>query len=167
MQTTPTRSACRPRCTCSEKQASLVAGSREVRGGVKYCQTLTHERFIDRAVGTCPEVEAEGGGVKAKTLLDTGSQVSTISEAFFRQNLLGENEDITRTPNWLKLTATNSLPVPYIGYIELDVQTMGKPECGFLVVRDPNTRIILSFQKHLHEPEPKFSTEVLVKTTQK
>lgn len=75
----------------------------------------------------------------ARSLLDTGSQVSAISETFFRRHLLGKNEDITSTANWLKLTAANSLPIPYIGYIELDVQAMGLtvPECGFLVVRDP------------------------------
>ena len=135
MQTTPTRSACRLRCTFSGKLASSVAESQGVRGGIKGSQTLTRERFFDRAVGTCPEVEVEVGGVKAKTLLDTGSQVSTISEAFFQQNLLGENEDITPTAKWLELTAANSFP------IQLDVQTMGLtvPECEFLVVRDSNT----------------------------
>lgn len=71
--------------------------------------------------------------------MDTGSQVSTISEAFFRQHLMGEDDDVTPTAKWLKLTAANSLPIPYIGYIELDVQVMGltAQECGFLVVRDP------------------------------
>ena len=87
----------------------------------------------------CPEVDIEVGGVMARSLLDTGSQVSTISETFFQHQLLGKNEDITSTANWLKLTAANSLPIPYIGYIELDVQAMGLtvPQCGFLVVRDP------------------------------
>lgn len=104
----------------------------------KGSETLTRERFLECAVGKCPEVEVEVGGVKARTLLDTGSQVSTISESFFRQHLLGRNEDLSPTAGWLKLTAANSLPIPYIGYIEMDVQALGLtiPECGFLVVKD-------------------------------
>lgn len=98
-----------------------------------------------------PEVEVEVGGVTAKALLDTRSQVSTISEAFFRQHLLGENEDVTPTSKWLKLTAANSLPIPYIGYIELDVQALGltAPKCGFLVVRDPVTELTRSTDQEL------------------
>ena len=80
------------------------------------------------------------GGVSVKCLLDTGSQVSTISESFFRQHLSGTEEDVMPTSNWLKLTAANNLPIPYLGYVELDMQTMGLtiPECGFLVSKDPD-----------------------------
>lgn len=43
------------------------------------------------------------------------------------------------TAGWLRLTAANGLEIPYLGYLELDVETMGLkiPDCGFLVVRDP------------------------------
>lgn len=38
----------------------------------------------------------------------------------------------------VKITAANKLPLPYLGYVELDIQVMGLtiPECGFLIVRD-------------------------------
>lgn len=77
-------------------------------------------------------------GTPARCLLDTGTQVSTISESFFRDHLMGREEDVFPTSKWLKLTAANSLPIPYLGYTELDVETIGLsiPECGFLVVKD-------------------------------
>lgn len=71
-------------------------------------------------------------------LLDTGSQVSTITEHFFKEHLAGEDKDMLPTSGWLRITAANGLDIPYLGYLELPVETMGinLPECGFLVVRD-------------------------------
>ncbi|KAL0152450.1 hypothetical protein M9458_052173, partial [Cirrhinus mrigala] len=41
--------------------------------------------------------------------------------------------------NWLQLRAANGLTIPYIGYLELDVELCGRVVlgCGILVVRDP------------------------------
>lgn len=79
-----------------------------------------------------------GRRVAANCLLDTGSQVSTIHESFFRELLLGEVEDMLSTAGWLKITAANGLDIPFLGYLELDVETMGTtlPGCGFLVVKE-------------------------------
>ncbi len=99
---------------------------------------LTKERFIECAVGTCPEVIIHIGGEPVRCLLDTGSNVSTLTESFFREHLHGEDKDIHCTAKWLKITAANKLPLPYLGYVELDIQVMGLtiPECGFLIVKD-------------------------------
>lgn len=43
---------------------------------------LTKERFLERAVGTCPGVNICIGGDPARCLLDTGSSVSTLTESF-------------------------------------------------------------------------------------
>ncbi len=69
---------------------------------------------------------------------DTGSQVSTVTEKFFRDHLCGKDDDILSTAGWLKLTAANGLEIPYLGYLEVGVETMGikMPNCGFLVVKD-------------------------------
>lgn len=98
----------------------------------------SRDRLLERAVGKCPVANLSINGVSVACLLDTGSQVSTISESFFREHLSGEDEDILSTAGWLKLTAANGLDIPYLGYLELEVKTMGivLPECGFLVVRD-------------------------------
>ncbi|XP_049332151.1 uncharacterized protein LOC125799454 [Astyanax mexicanus] len=45
------------------------------------------------------------------------------------------------TSGWLKLTAANGLDIPYLGYLELEMDTMGIkiPDCGFLVVENPES----------------------------
>ncbi len=49
----------------------------------------SQDRFLERAVGTCPMVDLKIKGVLVSCLLDTGSQVSTITEGFFREHLCG------------------------------------------------------------------------------
>ncbi len=89
-------------------------------------------------MGKCPVSNLKIKGVSAACLLDTGSQISTVSEHFFKEHLFGEDKDMLLTAGWLKITAANGLDIPYLGYLELEVETMGiiLPECGFLVVRD-------------------------------
>lgn len=70
-------------------------------------------------------------------LMDSGSQVSTITESFFYENFGGHHcQDVP----FLKLTAANGLAIPYSGYVELDI-AIGEhylPEMGFLVVKQPD-----------------------------
>ncbi|KAL0161724.1 hypothetical protein M9458_045449, partial [Cirrhinus mrigala] len=114
-----------------------VAVSRAIRGQPV---DSSQEELLKRAVGTCPQIDIKVLGVEVSCLLDTGSQVSTISESFFRQHLGGDDEDMLSTTGWLKLTAANGLDIPYLGYLELEIETMGRkiPNCGFLVVKDPS-----------------------------
>ena len=102
----------------------------------------TKEHFLENAVGKCPEVDIEIGGISFRCLLDTGSNVSTLTEGFFRDHLHGEDEDMHCTAKWLRITAANKLPLPYLGYVELDIQVMELtiPECGFLIIKDDNTK---------------------------
>ncbi len=101
-------------------------------------QISDRDRLLKHAVGKCPVVDLKIGGVDVSCLLDTGSQVSTITEHFFKEHLVGEEKDMLSTTGWLKITAANGLDIPYLGYLELTVETMGitLPECGFLIVRD-------------------------------
>ncbi|KAL7883342.1 hypothetical protein SRHO_G00010000 [Serrasalmus rhombeus] len=61
--------------------------------------------------------------------------VSTIVESFFRQHVQGK----LRSCRWLQLRAANGLEIPYVGYVELTVEVLGKaiPDRGWLVVKDP------------------------------
>lgn len=99
---------------------------------------LIRERFLEGAVGRCPEVDIHIASVPVRCLLDTGSKVSMLTESFFREHLHGEDKDMYCTAKWLKITAANKLPLPYLGYVELDIRVMGLviPECGFLIVCD-------------------------------
>lgn len=123
-----------------EKQGPSVALSQAARGVVSDSppQGTSRDRFLERAVGTCPMVDLKIKGVPVSCLLDTGSQVSTITEGFFREHLFGDDSDVLSTSGWLKITAANGLDIPYLGYMELNVEVMGMilPECGFLVVKE-------------------------------
>lgn len=49
------------------------------------CQE-TMETLFSKAIGKCPEADVIIGGVKVCCLLDTGAQVSTMTERFYREN---------------------------------------------------------------------------------
>ncbi len=51
--------------------------------------------------------------------------MSTLAESFFREHLHGEDKDMHSTSKWLRITAFNKLPLPYLGYVELDIQVTG------------------------------------------
>lgn len=96
-------------------------------------------KTASRLVGQCPVVEVRIGGAEVSCLLDTGSMVTTVTQAFFKeQHLKPQNEKLLKTCNWLQLTAANGLNIPYMGYVELDVEVLGKvlPKMGILVVKD-------------------------------
>lgn len=75
------------------------------------------------------------GEIPVRCLLDTGSNVSTITESFFEQHF----RPTLKTCEWLALSAANGLGIPYLGYFEKDVRALGKTVKGrgILVVRDP------------------------------
>lgn len=90
-------------------------------------------------MSSCPHLVACFGGVQVPCLVDTGSMVSTITESCFLQNFEPWGQDRLRSCQWLQLRAANGLDIPYIGYMELDVELCGRlvSNCGVLVVRDP------------------------------
>ena len=94
--------------------------------------------ILNRAVGKCPEVMVGVGDVQMRCLVDTGAQVSTITESFFLAQL-GEGRRLTDVSSMLKITAANGLSIPYRGYLELDIEVMGHQfqNMGFLVVQNP------------------------------
>lgn len=49
-----------------------------------------------------------------------------------------KNMDMLSTSGWLRITAATGLEIPYLGYLELEVETIGMtlPECGFLVAKE-------------------------------
>lgn len=58
-------------------------------------------------------------GNPCSCLLDTGSQVTTVSQSFYEQNLPGLS--ITSLDNLLEIEAANGQAVPYLGYVEVRV----------------------------------------------
>lgn len=75
-------------------------------------------------------VEGKLWRVVVPCLLYTCSQVSTISEKFFKEYLAEKWEDIHPTFMWLKITAASGLELPYMGYVELVLQLAAKIQGG-------------------------------------
>ena len=60
----------------------------------------------ERAVGSCPVTTVKLGGVHVHCLLDSGSQVSTITESFFNKHFRPRRSELLDTNQWLTHTAT-------------------------------------------------------------
>ena len=78
----------------------------------------------DRLIGKCPIVTVDITGFKVRCLVDTGSTVTTLTESFYNQ-FLKESTNI-QTDISIKLKAANGICIPYVGYIEVDMNVMGQ-----------------------------------------
>ena len=93
-------------------------------------------------------------GLKVPSLLDLGSIVTLIHEAYFNKHILpllhGKAEELAEAHSLFWLSAANNQDMPVSKYFEADVTTLGFhfPSVGFLVVKDPNTVL-----------EPQYSTQ--------
>jgi hypothetical protein len=76
-----------------------------------------------------------------KTLIDTGSEVSTVTETLYRRHL---SSLPLQQSQWFSLKAASGLSIPYLGIVEGKVNAFGMTTRGsFLVVedrKDPTTR---------------------------
>lgn len=85
-------------------------------------------------------VTLEIAGVKIEFLVDTGSQVTSITSEFFEEHLRHH----TKAPepvHWLKVIATNNMQVPYDGYFAADVKFRDQivKDRGILISCSPRT----------------------------
>ena len=97
-------------------------------------RSIDGSNLITRAVGDCPEVTLDLGSARdVRCLLDTGAQVSTVTEAFFRKHLY--HEQLIDVSSIISITAAQGLAIPYCGYVDLTVGVLGRtfPNMGFLV----------------------------------
>ncbi|CAG2207645.1 unnamed protein product [Mytilus edulis] len=93
-----------------------------------------------------PETEIVVENQSAIALIDTGSQVSTVTETYFK-TLLQKKPILHDITKWMKVTGANDLPIPYLGYIELNVSVAKTmiPNVGFLVGKDTDNISKLPF----------------------
>ncbi|CAG2202064.1 unnamed protein product [Mytilus edulis] len=78
----------------------------------------------DRLVGKCPTVSAYVAGFKVNCLVDTGSTVTTVTESFYNR-FLRRCTDL-QTDITFNLKGANGTCIPYIGYVEVDIDIMGQ-----------------------------------------
>ncbi|KAJ8346574.1 hypothetical protein SKAU_G00279750 [Synaphobranchus kaupii] len=91
-----------------------------------------------KAFGDCLTIEVTIGGIKTNCLLDTGSEVTTISEPYYRKYFEGQESSLTSS-KWVWLTAANGLDIPVLGCLEADIECMGKTLKGKCVFVLTNT----------------------------
>ena len=72
---------------------------------------------MERAISKCPVVKVNVSGQSINCLLDTGAEVSTLTEEFFRNHLSRLGHKMKDITGWISITAANGLPVPYLGYV--------------------------------------------------
>ena len=93
---------------------------------------------LPKIVGGTPTMTARMAGGEVESLIDTGSMVTLVSEAFYkekRESVCGRVHGVGRM---LTLRGANGLEIPYLGYLEVDMQLGGVtiPDCGVLVLKD-------------------------------
>lgn len=87
-----------------------------------------------KAFRDCLTIEVKIGGVKTNCLLNTGSEVTTITESFYRRHFEGQESSLT-SAKWVPLTAPNGLNIPIVDWLEA-VECMGKTlhrKCVFVL----------------------------------
>ena len=117
-------------------------------GSLQSClqeETLSREDekvggVLAKTVGGWLLVNAKFGARKIQCLLDTGSQVTTVTESFFR-DVEPACQELLTTDGWLTINAANGLVIPYVGIVSLLVEVEGNvlPDVGILVVKDPSS----------------------------
>ena len=112
-----------------------VRGEQEVGSGIK---DLSAVGLYKKTVGGRPVTSVMFDNVNVSSLIDTGSQVTTISETFFWENIHSNGITEYREGNWFPLTAANGLNIPYSGVALLYLTLLGHNvnQIGVLVVRD-------------------------------
>ena len=67
--------------------------------------------IIENAVGNCPEVKVKLGGVDVGCLIDTGAEVSTITESFYKE-FLAQGREVIDVTSYIKISASQGFPTP-------------------------------------------------------
>ncbi|KAG1933728.1 interleukin-1 receptor accessory protein-like 1-A [Pimephales promelas] len=102
--------------------------------------TVAHSAGVTKSqlVGECPYVEVEANGKMISCVLDTGSQVTLVSKAFFIRHFGNIDMNCAHDSPWLTLRAVNGLQIPYVGYAIVDFAVGGVqiPQKGMVVVED-------------------------------
>ena len=93
---------------------------------------------IENAAGDCPEVKVSLGGVDVGCLIETGAEVSTVTESFFKE-FLAQGSEVVHVTSYITISASQGLEIPYMGYVELQLTALSHMfnGLGFLIVKDP------------------------------
>ena len=77
----------------------------------------------DGVIGRCPTVDIVMNVRKVRGLIDTGSEVTTVTERWEAENL--QNSDLLSVTQ-VTLKAANGLEIPYSGVVIVDLELLGQ-----------------------------------------
>ena len=115
---------------------------------------LEDNRTPIHMVGGTPTVQAKLDSVDMLCVVNSGSVVSFITEGLYKKKLQSTCGRVKTRKQMLTLCAANRLEIPYVGYLELEIEVDGVkvPNCGVIVLKDtPATS-----QKRKDSLEPMF-----------
>ena len=98
---------------------------------------------MQRAVARSPKVCISAHGIQIPSLLDLGSDVTLLRQAYFEKHLLPKIKEATgekaKAHQLFHLTVANNGQLPVKMYTELDINFLGLkvPNVGVLIVDDP------------------------------
>ncbi|XP_063404607.1 uncharacterized protein LOC134688069 [Mytilus trossulus] len=123
--------------TVPEEPTADVCASKDKTDTSSEQSDKFNQLLADRLVGKWPTVSAYVAGFKVNCLVDTGSTVTTVTESFYNR-FLRRCTDL-QTDITFNLKGANGSCIPYIGYVEVDIDIMGQrlPNRGVLIVKDP------------------------------
>ena len=100
--------------------------------------TASAEALLERVVGTCPETMVTIAGVPTLCLVDSGSQVTTVTETYFMERLQSKVEPLS-SASFVRLRAANGMDIPCVGLFSSPLHIQGQeiPDVHMLVIRDP------------------------------
>ena len=100
--------------------------------------------IMQRAVASSPKVCISAHGIQIPSLLDSGSDVMLLRQAYFEKHLLPKIQAVTsekaKTHQLFHLMVTNDGHLPVKMYTELDINFLGLkvPNVGVLIIDDPS-----------------------------
>ena len=83
---------------------------------------MGEEGISERLIGKCPVQTITLQDKDVLAVLDTGSEVTTVTESWFKNNF---PEKTLKEVGWLKLKTSNGLEIPYVGIAEMSVTLLG------------------------------------------
>ena len=103
----------------------------------------TKLEIMQQAVARSPKVCISAHGIQIPSLLDLGSDVTLLRQAYFEKHLLPKIKEVTgekaKAHQLFHLTVANNGQLPVKMYTELDINFLGLkvPNMGVLIVDDP------------------------------
>ena len=111
-------------------------GKIHILGQIQNTKTLDSQSTVPHhLIGDPNEIAGSIGGITCKTLVDTGSQVSTVAEHFYDTHL--SHVELHDCHNLLRVEGAGGVQIPYLGYIytELCLEGTAPVTIPILVVK--------------------------------